>query len=132
MTELNCRLCLVVLPEPQCVDPAISCNAETKLQMRLTGTVVCPEYSAPGLEPTSPSTHVRPRTRPLTAEARVRSWVRPCEICGGRSGTGTGFRFLPCQFHSYGAPLDGKMKKLITISSSSQGCTMSLKAAVRS
>jgi hypothetical protein len=29
--------------------------------------------------------------RPLTAEARVRSRVSPCEICGGQSGTGTGF-----------------------------------------
>jgi hypothetical protein len=29
--------------------------------------------------------------RPLTAEARVRSLVNPCEICGGQSGTGTGF-----------------------------------------
>jgi hypothetical protein len=29
--------------------------------------------------------------RPLTAEARVRSRVNPCGICGGQSGTGTGF-----------------------------------------
>jgi hypothetical protein len=29
--------------------------------------------------------------RPLTAEARVQSWVSPCGICGGRNGTGTGF-----------------------------------------
>jgi hypothetical protein len=29
--------------------------------------------------------------RPLTEEARVRSYVRPCEIFGRRSGTGTGF-----------------------------------------
>ena len=27
--------------------------------------------------------------RPLTAEARVRSRVGPCRICGGQSGTGT-------------------------------------------
>jgi hypothetical protein len=42
--------------------------------------------------------------RPLTAEARVRSWVNPCGICGGQSGTGTGFSpsysVLPCQYHS--------------------------------
>jgi hypothetical protein len=29
--------------------------------------------------------------RPLAAEARVRSRVSPCGICGGRSGTWTGF-----------------------------------------
>jgi hypothetical protein len=29
--------------------------------------------------------------RPLTAEARVRARVNPRRICGGQSGTGTGF-----------------------------------------
>jgi hypothetical protein len=29
--------------------------------------------------------------RPLTAEAWVRTQVNPCVICGGQSGTGTGF-----------------------------------------
>jgi hypothetical protein len=42
--------------------------------------------------------------RPLTAEARV----NPCGICGGQSGTGTGFSpnslVFPCQYHST-APL---------------------------
>jgi hypothetical protein len=49
--------------------------------------------------------------RPLTAEARVRSWVSPYENCGGRRGNGTGTSVFPCQFHSTGAPLLGKMKK---------------------
>ena len=55
--------------------------------------------------------------RPLTAKARFRSRVSPCEICGGESGTGTGFSqstsVFRCQFHSTGAPLDGKTKQLI-------------------
>jgi hypothetical protein len=29
--------------------------------------------------------------RPPTAEAQFRSRVRPCGICGGQIGTGTGF-----------------------------------------
>jgi hypothetical protein len=42
--------------------------------------------------------------RPLTAEARVRAWFNPCWICGGQSGTGTGFSpsssVFPCRYHS--------------------------------
>jgi hypothetical protein len=42
--------------------------------------------------------------RPLTAEARIRARVNPCGICGGQSGTGTGFSpsssAVPCQYHS--------------------------------
>jgi hypothetical protein len=52
--------------------------------------------------------------RPLTAEARVRCRVGPCGICGGQSGTGTGFSLstsdFPCQFHSTGAQ-NGKTEK---------------------
>jgi hypothetical protein len=55
--------------------------------------------------------------RALTAEARVRSRGQSCGICGGQTGTGTGFSpctsVFPCQFHSTGAPLLGKTKKLI-------------------
>jgi hypothetical protein len=52
--------------------------------------------------------------RPSTADAQVRSRVSLCGICGGQSGTGTGFSasssVFPCQFHSTDAPLLGKGK----------------------
>ena len=72
--------------------------------------------------------------RPFTAEARIRSRVSPCEICGGQSGNGTGFSpstsVFPCQFHSTGAPLIVKLGKK-TAYLHHRGCTRSLKAAVR-
>jgi hypothetical protein len=41
---------------------------------------------------------------PLAAEAQVRDRVNPCGICGGQSGTGTGFTptssFFLCLYHS--------------------------------
>ena len=41
---------------------------------------------------------------PVTAKARVRSQVIPCEICGGQSGIGTGFSpsisVFPCQYYT--------------------------------
>jgi hypothetical protein len=52
--------------------------------------------------------------RPLNTDARVRSRISLCGICGGQSCTGTGFSpstsIFPCQFHSTGAPLQGKTK----------------------
>jgi hypothetical protein len=45
---------------------------------------------------------------PVAEEALVRSRVSPREICGGRSGTGTGVSpttlVLPCQYHSTNVP----------------------------
>jgi hypothetical protein len=41
---------------------------------------------------------------PLTAEARVRGRVKPCEVCSKQSCTGTGlspsFSAFPCHYHS--------------------------------
>ena len=70
---------------------------------------------------------------PVIAEARVRSRVSPCGIFVDKVALGTGFfpstSVSPSQFHSTGAPLQGKTKN--KLSSSSQGCRISLKAAVR-
>ena len=76
--------------------------------------------------------------RSLTAKARVRSRVSPCGFCGGQSATGTGFSpstsVLPCQFHSTGAPLQGKMEKKLIIfitglHNKPQGCGASVVSA---
>jgi len=45
--------------------------------------------------------------RTLIAEVQVRSQIIQCEICGGQSGSGTGFSptnvVFPCQYHSINA-----------------------------
>jgi hypothetical protein len=55
--------------------------------------------------------------RPLTAEAWVRSRVVHVGFVVDKVALGQVFRlvlrFFPCQFHSNGAPLQGKMIKLI-------------------
>jgi hypothetical protein len=75
---------------------------------------------------------------PLTAEAQIQSLVSPCEICDGQNGTGTGpptpsTSVFPCQLHSTGAPLHGKMKKLIIfiteLHNKPQGCGVSVASA---
>ena len=59
--------------------------------------------------------------RPLTAEVRSRSQVGPRRICGGQSGTGTGFRPRVLRF----SPLLGKTEKITFITgfhNMPQGC----------
>jgi hypothetical protein len=69
---------------------------------------------------------------PPTAEARVRSRISLCRICGGQSGTGTGFFSsnsvfpLSVSFHRCYITCKNKKKRTDYLSSSSQGCTMSL------
>jgi hypothetical protein len=77
--------------------------------------------------------------RPPTAEARFRSRISPCGICGGQSGTGSGFSrsasVFPCQFHSTSTPLLGKGQKIIIIvfitglHKKPQGCGASVASA---
>ena len=75
--------------------------------------------------------------RPLTAETRIRSQASPCGICGAQSGTATGFStstsVFHSQFHSTGAHIHGKTKKLIILitrlHNKPQGCGASVTSA---
>jgi hypothetical protein len=75
--------------------------------------------------------------RPLTAETRVRSWVSPCGICGGQSGTGIDFthsiRFSPVNFIPPVLNYKEKRKTLIIfitgLHSKPQGCGASVASA---
>jgi hypothetical protein len=64
--------------------------------------------------------------RPPTAEGRVRSWLGLCGICGGQSGTRTGFSpsasVFPCQFHSHWCSITRKRTKIIIIFTFITGC----------
>jgi hypothetical protein len=88
----------------------------SSLSCRWHDTVL--NFKAPTCRPSAWKSRTKAQTvsrRPLTAEARVRSWVSPCGICGGQTGAGIGLSpstsVFPCQFHSTGAPLHGKMTK---------------------
>jgi hypothetical protein len=76
--------------------------------------------------------------RPLTADARVRSRVSPCGICGGQNCTGTGFsprvlqfspvNFFPPVFHYW----ENRKKLIIFITglhNKPQGCGASVASA---
>jgi hypothetical protein len=77
--------------------------------------------------------------RPPIAEARVRSRVSPCRICGGHSGTERGFSpsssVFPCQFYSSGVPLLGIGQKIIIfifiigLHNKPHGCSASVASA---
>jgi hypothetical protein len=75
-------------PQQRRPRPNLGCSAIGWMEVVLQGRVMAQVVSR----------------RPLTEEACVRARVNPCGICGGQSGTGTGFSpsssVFPCQYHS--------------------------------
>jgi hypothetical protein len=76
--------------------------------------------------------------RPVTAQARIRSRVSSCGICGGQILHWDRFipRYFgfPLQFHSTDVPLHGKTKKkliifIIELHNKPQGCDASVASA---
>jgi hypothetical protein len=69
--------------------------------------------------------------RPLNTEARVRSRASPCGICGGQSGTGTGFP-LSISFHRCSITWKNDKKTIIFMTglhNKPQGCSASVASA---
>jgi hypothetical protein len=76
---------VLLTAEAVCVYKALKADSLDTLQVNLSfqyGRVIAQEVSC----------------RPFTAEARLQSQVIPCEVYGGRNGTGRGLSTRTCSF----------------------------------